>query len=165
MLHSQFIPSFHACIHLCIHPSMYLSIFLTSFALSHIYLGLNLISLGCIAGPPPLKYSDVLVLCDSPRDDQKVAGKETSPAIGLVRGLRQRQVPVFVVENCDDVKVRDLALGLRDEVAVTNWDVVRGLERKIVFVVAGYYVTAKEVFNRLQGASRCSAQLILIDWR
>lgn len=89
----------------------------------------------------------------------------TSKAIGLVQGLRDRNVPVQVVDSNDEVAIRDMALAAHDKVTVTHWDVVRGLERKVVVVVAGYYLTGIDVFNRLQGASRCTSQLVWVTWQ
>lgn len=89
----------------------------------------------------------------------------TSTAIGLVQGLRSCDVPVCVVDNSHEEDVRDIALALNDEVVVTDWDVVRGLERKVVVVVTDYRPSiVNGMLYRLHAVSRCSAQLVWIDW-
>lgn len=125
-----------------------------------------LFSPGSNTDPPPLCYRDVLVLCFDPRDDLIEDGHLISPAIGLVRGLRECDIPVRVVKSNaasdNEGDIRDTALAVSDEVTVTDWDDVRGLERKVVVVVMER--TLRGVSDRLYGASRCSAQLVWVDW-
>lgn len=111
-------------------------------------------------GPPPLQYRDVLVMCDGyPTDDRVDSnGQVTTTASGLVRGLRACHVPVRVVEKGDEAAIRDTALGVGDLVTVTEWDVVRGLERKVVVVENTFGESV-----RLYAMSRCTSQLVLID--
>lgn len=110
-----------------------------------------------------LRYSDVLVLCIYPRDDEVDSSNNlTSTANGLVRGLRASHVPVRVVRRrSNDNAIRNTALCVSNEVTVTHWDNVRGLERKVV-VIADYDNNWDDV---LHGASRCSSQLVLFDWQ
>lgn len=86
----------------------------------------------------------------------------TSPASGLVRGLRDRKLPVLVVgrEATDDT-VRDMALGVRNEITVTHWSKVHGLERKVV-IEAVYDFNANQ-YSRLYDLSRSSSLLVLVD--
>lgn len=112
---------------------------------------------------PPLKYRDVLVLCDCPADDRLGdSGQLTSSAIGLVKGLRAGLMPVSVIgRDANEADVRSLALGLADTVTVTHRDNVRGLERKVVALTD---VDVCDLESRLHGISRSSAYVVWIDW-
>lgn len=84
------------------------------------------------------------------------SGRLTQNAIDFVRGLRERHVPLRVVEDDEDA-IRDMALGTSDLVIVTDWSYVQGLERKVVIV------ENRNMSDRLYFMSRCSSQLVLID--
>nr|KAG5686185.1 hypothetical protein BaRGS_012403 [Batillaria attramentaria] len=72
-----------------------------------------------------LQYQDTIILCGIPRDDLPVVSR-----------LRARGVPVQVVTSGDDeAAIRNVALSTGNQVTVTNWTVVPGLERRVVVVV------------------------------
>lgn len=106
------------------------------------------------------------MLCDKPRDDHvNDAGQVTSTAIGIVQGLRAEKIPVRVIDNeADDAAVLDVALAFSNQVIVVNKDLVQGLERKVVVVAWFGQGTLPEQLGRLQGASRCTSQLVWIYW-
>lgn len=94
------------------------------------------------------------MVCKDPRE-----GHEDAPCSGLVQGLRERDIPVRVLElfspNND---IYDMALSTSDQVVVAHWRLVCGLERKVV-VIAGSWGG----LDRLFAASRCTSQLVWID--
>nr|KAG5694432.1 hypothetical protein BaRGS_017465 [Batillaria attramentaria] len=72
-----------------------------------------------------LQYRDTIILCREPRDDLLVVSR-----------LRARGVPVQVVTSRDDeAAIRNVALSTGNQVTVTDWSVVSGLERRLVVVV------------------------------
>ena len=85
-----------------------------------------------------------------------------APASGLVRGLRSRGVPAYVVRSQDRSKIRDLARAARDAVAVVAWGVSNGLERKVVVSVGEGREMTEGVSGVLHGASRCISQLVYV---
>ena len=92
------------------------------------------------------------MLCRAPRDD-----------LGVVRALRARAVPVRVVKyTAPDADVRDVALAVRDEVVLTDYNVVTGLERRLV-IGLGDTGGGSDMWDRLYAMSRCTAQLVWID--
>lgn len=109
-------------------------------------------------------FRDVLILCENPREERRKAesGALELPAVTLARVLREKGAAVQVVETEDEAAVRELALATRDEVAVVAWETAHGLERRVVVVMgvgeAGIHS------SRLYCVSRCTAQLILIDF-
>lgn len=111
-----------------------------------------------------LQYRDVLILCDvDPTDDQlDSSGHVVSKAMGLVQGLRMCHVPVRVVARDDEAAILGTAIGLDNQVTVTHWQDVLGLERKVVVVVK--FNTYKDAFSPLQTMSRCSSKLVVVDW-
>lgn len=119
--------------------------------------------------PPPLKYSDVMIIPDfyqnigNLRDDvtDDVTG-QIHPATGIVQGLRSRDVPTYVVTRNDAKSIRDLACATRDAVAVVEWGVGNGLERKVVVSVGEGRESTSGVSGVLHGASRCVSQLIYV---
>nr|KAG5687302.1 hypothetical protein BaRGS_016903 [Batillaria attramentaria] len=69
-----------------------------------------------------LQYRDTIILCLVPRDDMPVVSR-----------LRARGVPVQVVTSDDDeAAIRNVALSTGNQVTVTDWRVVSGLERRVV---------------------------------
>nr|KAG5694994.1 hypothetical protein BaRGS_024177 [Batillaria attramentaria] len=79
-----------------------------------------------------LQYRDTIILCAVPRDDPPVVSR-----------LRARGVPVQVVTSRDDeAAIRNVALSTDNQVTVTDWMVVSGLERRVVVV---RYVVEKDV--------------------
>ncbi|XP_070206633.1 uncharacterized protein [Littorina saxatilis] len=98
--------------------------------------------------PHPLSYRDVFILtrCSKLRDDVKDdTGTATSPACGLVRGLRAAGFPLLVLGQKDkgrDVArwerdVADVATAASDVVTVAHVSAVFGLERKLVVWLPG----------------------------
>lgn len=129
-----------------------------------------------------LSWRDVFIitrsaaLCDDVKDEQ---GLVTSPACGLVRGLREAGVPVNVlsvdIDKASDKleierRMTDIALAKTDQVNVVRINVVHGLERRVVVWLVGRatgfddshsdeYVDARD---RLFIVSRCTTQLIVV---
>ncbi|XP_076456734.1 uncharacterized protein LOC143291034 [Babylonia areolata] len=101
-----------------------------------------------IGEPDQLQYRDVFIFTDSLPSDN-------AP---FIRGLRNRQVPVKVFTGADPPSTfEEVALAVRDEVVVTDFEVVSGLERRVVI---GMKENSR---NRLWGMSRCTAQLYWFD--
>nr|KAG5687291.1 hypothetical protein BaRGS_016892 [Batillaria attramentaria] len=71
-----------------------------------------------------LQYRDTIILCPVPRDDRPVVSR-----------LRARGVPVQVVTSDDEAAIRNVALSTGNQVTVTDWSVVSGLERRVVVVM------------------------------
>ena len=124
--------------------------------------------------PAPLAYRDVFVLAhdydlqDDVRDDR---GNVTSPASGFVLALRQKEIPVCVLEmrgRAGDVagwerRVADVAVARTDQVTVAHWRSVKGLERRLVAWLADWGRDEDDdVDFRLHAWSRCTTQLILV---
>ena len=106
---------------------------------------------------------------------------------GVVQGLRAAGLRVCVLSNMalrarkeaegeaqgrksvlQDV--RDVALCRTDRVTVAEWNLVRGLERRLVVTLPGFregdegYSPELRDFNdRLEAASRCTTQLIRVE--
>ncbi|XP_070210200.1 uncharacterized protein [Littorina saxatilis] len=131
--------------------------------------------------PAALSYRDVFILTRSSElhDDAKDdAGNVTSPASGVVRGLRDAGVPVCVLAQQDAQQnkaqrkkdVESVALAKEDEVTVTHYGDVQGLERRVVVVLQGKTNVADkhrrkndiEVVDILDAVSRCTTQLIVV---
>lgn len=132
--------------------------------------------------PPRLHYRDVFVLtmskelCDD-RTDQ--TGNVTSHACGFVRGLRDSNVAVCVLDRKGtDIEklerdVADMAVARTDRVTVADFDFVKGLERKVVVLLEGrpepedytacFYNIFPELFDRIRMMSRCTSQLIRVE--
>lgn len=110
-------------------------------------------------------YQNIEDLSDDYSDDDIASGpsrKTTRQASGIVRGLRSRGVPVYVVRSQDTDRIRDLAHASRDAVAVVAWGVSNGLERKVVVSVGEGRQMSGGVSGVLHGASRCVSQLIYV---
>ena len=122
-----------------------------------------------------LEYRDVFALTDDKalqddvRDD---AGKVTSPASGIARGLRAAGIPVCVLECSEKVgdqarwerRVADVAVARTDQVTVAYYSAVHGLERRVVVWLAerrdiNYFYPAFWLY----GLSRCTTQLVKVD--
>lgn len=116
---------------------------------------------GSSNGPPPLQYRDVLLLCFGYPNDVRVdsGGRLPLRANGVVEGLRACLVPVQVVEKDDEDAIRGMALGVRNEVTVTNWNNVHGLERKVVVVEIRGFAPEYDLY----AFSRCSSQLVILE--
>ncbi|XP_070210202.1 uncharacterized protein [Littorina saxatilis] len=131
--------------------------------------------------PAALSYRDVFILTRSSElhDDVKDdAGNVTSPASGVVRGLRDAGVPVCVLAQQDaqqneeqgEKDLESVALWKKDEVTVTHYGAVQGLERRVVVVLQGKTKVADkhrrkndiEVVDILDAVSRCTTQLIMV---
>lgn len=143
--------------------------------------------LGCAgndvtANPHPLSYRDVFVLTRSRRElqDEVVdeAGNVTSEACGVVRGMREENVPVRVLGWNEwgrrgqewTVQLAHTVMVQKDEVTVADWGVVRGLERRVVVWLPGrdkgdevLTDEAVDAQDRLFGVSRCTTQLLVVD--
>ncbi|KAK7480058.1 hypothetical protein BaRGS_00028695 [Batillaria attramentaria] len=132
--------------------------------------------------PPPLHYHDVFVLTRSSELHDEVTdetGHVTSPASGVVRGLREADIPVCVMGSVvtidDEVKWRrnadDIAVAKSDRVIVGDYRAVVGLERKIVVYLPGRWQgvddqrneEAIDAMDRVFAMSRCTAQLIVVE--
>ena len=66
--------------------------------------------------------------------------------------------------------VRDVALCRTDRVTVAEWNLVRGLERRLVVTLPGLgkgeegrRLDARDFTDRLEAASRCTTQLIRVE--
>ena len=123
--------------------------------------------------PSPLAFRDVFVLTDDMElqdDVRDNAGWVTSPASGFVRGLRDEQIPVCVLEyrvRVGDVagwesRVEDGAGAKTDQVTVAFWESVHGLERRVVVCLNDKGKKGASVFT-LYSVSRCTTQLIIVD--
>ena len=134
--------------------------------------------------PSPLAFRDVFMLTDDMElqdDVRDNAGWVTSPASGFVRGLRDEQIPVCVLEyrvRVGDVagwesrvpggragwesRVEDVAVAKTDQVTVAFWESVHGLERRVVVCLNDKGKKGASVFT-LYSVSRCTTQLIIVD--
>ncbi|KAK7486655.1 hypothetical protein BaRGS_00022056 [Batillaria attramentaria] len=120
--------------------------------------------------PAPLTYSDVFLLTvykDHFHDEERdTDGNLVRPASSFVRVLRERGIPVRVVQKKDTSALQDVALQAGPEAVVaTEAGAVRGLERKVVIVVQTGMTatgTTDEWYGRLDAASRTTAQLIWV---
>lgn len=110
--------------------------------------------------PAPLKFQDVFVIPDYYQDPAQGIYRESS---GLVRGLEERGVPVFVVHKQDSDAIRELARASRDAVSVLEWGVGNGLERKVVVSVGQGRKMGDKISGVLHGSSRCVSQLIYVE--
>ena len=100
------------------------------------------------SGQDNLQWRDVIVMCYKPSD-----------TAGLVQGLRSSGVPVGVLERgSPEEDVHDVALAQTDQVILTDYETVSGLERRVVVGI-----TEGEWEERLLSMSRCTAQLVWID--
>ena len=105
-------------------------------------------------------------LHDDVKDD---VGQMTSPASGVVRALRDKQVPAFALERREKVvdvtgwerRVVDVAVARTDQVTVAHFRNVNGLERRVVVRLSGGRQDDVDLF-RLHGTSRCTTQLIIV---
>ncbi|XP_070208000.1 uncharacterized protein [Littorina saxatilis] len=132
--------------------------------------------------PTPLSYRDVVIITRSSElqdDIEDDAGRVTSRASGVVRGLRDEGLPVCVLGEQDyrhnrarwERDVDDVAVAATDRVTVTHLDCVHGLERRVVVMLPGRHKETDEgrsdeaidVDDRLYAVSRCSTQLIMVD--
>ncbi|KAK7106752.1 hypothetical protein V1264_017973 [Littorina saxatilis] len=132
--------------------------------------------------PSRLSYSDVFVLTrsDDLHDDvTDEAGRVTSPASGVVQGLKDAGVPVSVLGDQDRLHnrarwegaVQDVAVAATDTVTVAWYGWVKGLERRVVAVLQGraQYDDDEgrtdekiDLQDRLLAVSRCTTQLITV---
>ncbi|XP_070202905.1 uncharacterized protein [Littorina saxatilis] len=130
----------------------------------------------------PLSYRDVFVLTrsdDLHGDVTDEAGRVTSPASGVVQGLKDAGVPVSVLGYQDflhnrarwDGAVQDVAVAATDTVTVADYGCVLGLERRVVAVLqdrdqydddAGLTDEETDRDDRLDAVSRCTTQLITV---
>ncbi|XP_070203700.1 uncharacterized protein [Littorina saxatilis] len=132
--------------------------------------------------PSRLSYHDVFVLTrsDDLHDDvTDEAGRVTSPASGVVRGLKDAGVPVIVLGRQDflhnrarwEGAVQDVAVAATDTVTVAWYDWVTGLERRVVAMLQardqddddrGLTDEWIDHDDRLIAVSRCTTQLIMV---
>ncbi|XP_070209681.1 uncharacterized protein [Littorina saxatilis] len=119
------------------------------------------LGVGQSSGPDSLQYRDVLVLGPSERVQSK--GNDSKRAAkGLTGKLLDSGIPMQIVTEIDgDTKYRDVALGLKNEVTVSDYETVAGLERRVV-IGTGSSSDQAELLNRLMAMSRCTAQLVWI---
>ena len=134
--------------------------------------------------PDPLRFSDVFVLTRSSDLQDDViddANTVTSPASGVVLGLRDAGVPVCVLEYSPgsgsndrarwERDVVDTAVAGTDRVTVAHWRPVLGLERKVVVWLRGRTEgddddrseEEVEAWDRVWVVSRCTTQLVTVD--
>ena len=94
-----------------------------------------------------LEWRDMVIICFYP-----------SPTAGLTQGLRQRGVPVAVLDwsTATPQQLEDLGAALTDQVTVTDWLCVTGLERRVVVGVGGSGA------DRVFVMSRCTGLLVWI---
>ena len=132
----------------------------------------------------PLQYRDVFVLYDG--------RYVTSPASGIVRGLRAEGVPVCELERIDRVgggvgggtrvgsrvpdgaavdragwesRVGEVAVSRTDRVTVADWRCVQGLERRVVVWVTDWREEVRPVvdpYHWMLALSRCTTQLVIV---
>ena len=126
----------------------------------------------------PLQYRDVLVLYD--------ASYVTSPDSGFVRGLRDKGVPVCVLEGIDRVgggvgsrvsdvaavdragwerRVGEVAVSRTDRVTVADWRYVQGLERRVVVLLSDWREEdwpGVDHYHGLVALTRCTSQLVTV---
>ncbi|XP_070202906.1 uncharacterized protein [Littorina saxatilis] len=132
--------------------------------------------------PSRLSYRDVFVLTrsDDLQDDvTDEAWRVTSPASGVVQGLKDAGVPVSVLGDQDwrhnrarwERAVQDVAVAATDTVTVARYDWVSGLERRVVAVLQdrdqrdddiGLTDERTDRQDRLNAVSRCTTQLIMV---
>ncbi|XP_070184515.1 uncharacterized protein [Littorina saxatilis] len=133
--------------------------------------------------PSRLSYRDVFVLTrsgDLHDDVTDEAGRVTSPASGVVQGLKDAGVPVSVLGYQDwlhnrarwERAVQDVAVAATDTVTVAVYGYVLGLERRVVAVLQDrhrYYDDDEgltdeqtDLTDRLEAVSRCTTQLITV---
>ncbi|XP_070203152.1 uncharacterized protein [Littorina saxatilis] len=132
--------------------------------------------------PSRLSYRDVFVLTrsDDLHDDvTDEAGRVTSPASGVVQGLKAAGVPVSVLGYQDwlhnrarwERAVQDVAVAATDTVTVARYSYVSGLERRVVAVLQDRDqddddrgMTDEDIDreDRLYAVSRCTTQLITV---
>ena len=133
----------------------------------------------------PLQYRDVFVLYDE--------SYVTSPASGIVRGLRAEGVPVCELERIDRVggrvgggtrvgsrvpdgaavdragwesRVGEVAVSRTDRVTVADWRCVQGLERRVVVWLTDWREEDwpdVDVYHMLLGVTRCTTQLVIVS--
>ncbi|XP_070202814.1 uncharacterized protein [Littorina saxatilis] len=134
--------------------------------------------------PSRLSYRDVFVLTrstDLHDDVTNEAGKVTSPASGVVQGLKDAGVPVSVLGGQDfphnwarwEGAVQDVAVAATDTVTVAVYHFMSGLERRVVAVLqgsrgkrdddAGRTDERIDAIDRLNAVSRCTTQLIMVS--
>ena len=124
----------------------------------------------------PLTYRDAFVLTgdETLHDDVKdEEGNMTSPASGIVKGLRDVSVPVCVLECRDRVgdvarwesRVADVAVAQTDQVTIAYYRSVQGLERRVVVWLTSRWDDWEDVdaVHKLLGMSRCTTQLIIVE--
>ncbi|XP_070208606.1 uncharacterized protein [Littorina saxatilis] len=119
------------------------------------------LGVGQSSGPDSLQYRDVLVL--GPSISVWSKGKSSKRAKkGLTGKLLDSGIPVQILTQGDkDTKFRDVALGLKNEVTVSDYETVSGLERRVV-IGTGSSSDQVALQNRLLATSRCTAQLAWI---
>ncbi|XP_070209680.1 uncharacterized protein [Littorina saxatilis] len=119
------------------------------------------LGVGQSSGPDSLQYRDVLVLGPSKRVQSK--GKSSKRAEkGLTGKLLDSGIPMQILTQDDkDTKFRDVALGLKNEVTVSDYETVSGLERRVV-IGTGSSSDQADLQNRLLAMSRCTALLVWI---
>ncbi|XP_070203707.1 uncharacterized protein [Littorina saxatilis] len=132
--------------------------------------------------PSRLSYRDVFVLTrsgDLQDDVTDEAGRVTSPASGVVQGLKAAGVPVSVLGVQDwlhnrarwEGAVQDVAVAATDTVTVAGYGWVTGLERRVVAVLQGRHQGDDDRgwtdewidrTDRMHAVSRCTTQLIMV---
>ncbi|KAK7089165.1 hypothetical protein V1264_024226 [Littorina saxatilis] len=142
----------------------------------------ELLRLGVGSGGSSLpNYRDVFIITRSSElqdDIEDDAGRVTSRASGVVRGLRDEGLPVCVLGNQDVIHNtarcerdhKDVAVAATDRVTVTRYDYVQGLERRVVVMLPGRHKVNEgrsdddfDTIDRLYAISRCTTQLVMVD--
>ena len=99
------------------------------------------------SGHDGLQWRDVFIICYKPSD-----------TAGLVQGLSSRGIPVGILERSSpEEDICDVALAWTDQVTMTDYETVSGLERRVIVGI-----TEGEWEERLMSMSRCIAQLVWI---
>ncbi|XP_076438212.1 uncharacterized protein LOC143277314 [Babylonia areolata] len=112
------------------------------------------------AGPEGLRYRDVFILFKSVANiTDGATGSGGGEASAMVAALRSKGVPLVVVRPGDRNVMRDMALAVTDRVTVSEWSVVRGLERRVVVCV---HSEVKRYTVGHTATSRCTSQLLYI---
>ncbi|XP_076438209.1 uncharacterized protein LOC143277312 [Babylonia areolata] len=112
------------------------------------------------AGPEGLHYRDVFILFNSLANiTDGATGSGGGKASAMVAALRSKGVPLSVVRPGDKDDMRDMALAVTDQVTVTDWGAVQGLERRVVVCV---HSEVKDYADGHTATSRCTSQLLYI---
>ncbi|KAK7091343.1 uncharacterized protein [Littorina saxatilis] len=115
---------------------------------------LNELGVGQSSGPDSLQYRDVLLLVPSEHFN--------SQTLRMINRIQANGVPVqILLRPYNDDELRDVALAGSNQVTVSDYQTVSGLERRVV-IGTGSAKDERDMLNRLHAMSRCTAQLVWI---